>query len=83
MVRVNAELTWMQKSTVTKKTEMERKRKNMRNQALQCSQLLRPIIRMYSWRRSGERGGVRREGGERREGEVGEEEQEKKKQKKD
>ncbi len=27
---------------------MERKRKNMRNQALQCNQLLRPIMRMYS-----------------------------------
>lgn len=41
-------LTWIQRSRVTKKTEMERKRKNMRNQALQCSQLLRPIILMYS-----------------------------------
>ena len=41
-------LTWIQRSNVTKKTEMERKRKNMRNQALQWSQLLRPIILMYS-----------------------------------
>lgn len=40
----------MQKSSVTKNMEMERKRKNMRNQAVQCSQLLRPIIRMYSCR---------------------------------
>ncbi|TNN68843.1 hypothetical protein EYF80_020878 [Liparis tanakae] len=41
-------LTWIQRSRVTKKMEMERKRKNRRNQALQWSQLLRPIILMYS-----------------------------------
>ena len=43
-------LTVTHRSTVTKRMEMERKRKNMRNQALQWSQLLRPIIRMYSWK---------------------------------
>lgn len=46
-------LTQTQRSTVTKQTEMERKRRNMRNQALQCNQLLRPIILMYSCRRQG------------------------------
>lgn len=43
-------LTLTQNSTVTKKMETRRKRKNMRNQAVQCSQLLRPIMRMYSCR---------------------------------
>lgn len=46
---VKHKLTWTQRSRVTKKMEMERKRRNMRNQALQWSQLLRPIILMYSW----------------------------------
>lgn len=41
-------LTLTQKSTVTKNTDTRRKRKNMRNQALQCNQLLRPIMCMYS-----------------------------------
>lgn len=41
-------LTRIQRSRVTRKTEMEIKRKNMRNQALQWSQLLRPIIFIYS-----------------------------------
>jgi hypothetical protein len=31
-----------------KETAMRRKRKNMRNQAVQCSQLLSPIMRIYS-----------------------------------
>lgn len=39
----------MQKSRVTKDTATKRKRKKRRNQALQCSQLLSPIMRMYSW----------------------------------
>lgn len=45
--------TLTQISTVTKKMEMERKRKNMRNQALQCNQLLRTIMRMYSCKTHG------------------------------
>lgn len=44
-----ATLTWTQKRRVTKETATRRKRKNRRNQALQCSQLLSPIMRMYSW----------------------------------
>lgn len=43
-------LTLTQKSTVTKNTDTRRKRKNMRNQALQCNQLLSPIMCMYSCR---------------------------------
>lgn len=45
----DAMLTLTQKSRVMKEAAMRRKRKNKRNQALQCSQLLSPIMRMYSW----------------------------------
>lgn len=50
---LEAMLTLMQKSRVMKKTAMRRKRKKSRNHAVQCSQLLSPIMRMYSWGESG------------------------------
>lgn len=49
-------LTQTHRRSVTKQMEIQRKRKNMRNQALQCSQLLRPIILMYSCRQGEKRG---------------------------
>lgn len=50
---LEAMLTLMQKSRVMKKTVMRRKRKKSRNHAVQCSQLLSPIMRMYSCGESG------------------------------
>ena len=41
--------TLTQNRRVMKETTMRKNRKNMRNQALQCSQLLSPIMRMYSF----------------------------------
>lgn len=43
-----ATLTLTQNRRVMKETTMRENRRNMRNQALQCSQLLSPIMRMYS-----------------------------------
>lgn len=47
-VLTEATLTLTQNSRVMKETMMRKNRKNMRNHALQCSQLLSPIMRMYS-----------------------------------
>ena len=44
-----AALTLTQKSRVMKETATRRRRKKRRNHAVQSSQLLSPIIRMYSW----------------------------------
>lgn len=48
---MEATLTLTQNRRVMKETTMRKNRKNMRNQALQCSQLLSPIMRMYSCER--------------------------------
>lgn len=45
-------LTLTQKSRVMRETTTSRTRKNMRNHALQCSQLSSPSMRMYSCRES-------------------------------